>query len=54
VYRSEEMIEGIEAAGGERAKLTIYPNKAEHNAQPEVFGSPDLFEWFLAHSLETP
>lgn len=45
---SEKMIEAVRGAGGE-ARLTIYP-EVLHDAWTPAYETPELFEWFLAHT----
>jgi predicted peptidase len=49
VERSKEMVEAINAAGG-NAKLTIYPD-AEHDSWTATYDNPQLYEWFLSHRI---
>jgi predicted peptidase len=49
VERSKEMVEAINAAGGD-AKLTIYP-EAEHDSWTQTYNNPELYEWFLSHRI---
>jgi predicted peptidase len=46
VARSIEMVEAIEAAGGTRAKLTIYEDVG-HSSWYKAFKEPALYDWML-------
>ena len=46
VQRSREMVEAIQAAGG-NVKFTEYP-EAKHNCWTETYNNPELYKWLLA------
>jgi len=48
---SESMVRALEALGGE-VRFTLYPDVG-HNAWDPAYDDPELYEWFLSHSLET-
>lgn len=50
--RSQEMIDGIVAAGG-RPRLTVYP-EVEHNAWDAALSYPELWSWLLAQRRMAP
>jgi len=47
---SEEMVEAIRAEGGD-VRFTLYPD-AEHDSWTETYNNPELYTWFLSHSLK--
>lgn len=46
---SIDMVNAIVAAGGKKARLTIYEDVA-HEVWWPVFKRPDIYEWFLSHN----
>lgn len=46
--KSEEMIEAIKAAGGDKVKLTIYP-EAGHDSWTKTYDNPEVYKWLLEH-----
>jgi predicted peptidase len=48
VERSQEMLTAIQAAGGTKAKLTIYPGVG-HNSWSQTYDNPDIYQWLLEH-----
>jgi predicted peptidase len=46
---SQNMINALKAAG-ENPKFTVYP-EANHDSWTETYNNPDLYKWFLEHSL---
>jgi predicted peptidase len=46
VQRSREMVEAIQAAGG-NVKFTEYP-EAKHDCWTETYDNPELYKWLLA------
>ncbi|GIO34273.1 MULTISPECIES: prolyl oligopeptidase family serine peptidase [Paenibacillus] len=46
---SEKMVKAVQDAGGS-AKLTVYP-EANHDSWTEAYQNPELYAWFLQHSL---
>ena len=51
VGKSEEMFAAIRAAGGKKARLTIY-GEAEHDSWTETYENPGLYRWLLRHKRE--
>ncbi len=49
--RSERMIEAIRQAGGERAKLRIYPDEG-HGVGRLVYSTLELYEWMFSQRAE--
>lgn len=47
---SSRLVEALKKHGNERAKLTVYP-EAAHDSWTEAYANPELYEWFLSHSL---
>jgi predicted peptidase len=47
VEESKRLVEAIEAQGGTRVKLTIYPD-AEHDAWTRTYDDPAVWEWLFA------
>lgn len=50
VTESEQMVIALQKCGGKEIRLTIYP-EANHDAWTETYNNPELYEWFLSHSL---
>ncbi|TWT38396.1 carboxylesterase family protein [Blastopirellula retiformator] len=48
--RSEEMVEAVNAAGGD-VKLTIYPG-VDHDSWTQTYENPEVFTWLLSHQLK--
>ena len=48
VAASKTMIEAIKKAGGENAKLTVYP-KVGHNSWTQTYANPEIYKWLLEH-----
>jgi predicted peptidase len=48
---SRHMIEIMKQRGDENVKLTIYP-EADHNSWTETYDNPELYDWFLQHTLK--
>lgn len=46
--RSVQMVEAIKAAGGEKAKLTIYKG-VDHNSWSKTYANEKVYEWLLKH-----
>lgn len=49
IEESEKMVDAINACGG-NATLTVYPDTG-HDAWTETYDNPELYDWFLSHSL---
>ncbi|MBC8040030.1 MAG: hypothetical protein H7Y06_05770 [Opitutaceae bacterium] len=49
--KTEEMIAGIQAAGGE-PRVTIYP-EAAHDSWTEAYANEELYAWMLAQKRVT-
>jgi predicted peptidase len=47
---SEKMVEFLKKHGSTKVKYTMYPD-ANHNAWDQTYSNPELYEWFLQHSL---
>ena len=47
--KSDVMVEAISKAGG-NPKYTVYPD-AGHDSWTETYNNPELYQWFLKHSL---
>ncbi len=45
--RSEEMVEALEACGGD-VRFTIYPGVG-HDSWTRTYDNPELYDWLLAH-----
>jgi hypothetical protein len=45
------MVEAIRRAGGERAKLTIYP-EVGHDAWTRTYNDPDFYQWLESRSRD--
>lgn len=46
---SRRMVRALKAVGGS-VKLTIYP-EADHDSWTRTYNNPELYDWFLQHSL---
>jgi len=46
---SAELVETLQACGG-NVRFTVYPD-AGHDSWTETYDNPELYEWFLRHSL---
>ena len=46
---SDEMVTALQKIGG-NVKYTIYP-KAGHDSWTETYNNPEIYQWFLQHSL---
>lgn len=49
VSESEKMVKALEALNAD-VKLTIYP-EGGHDAWTETYNNPELYKWFLSHTL---
>lgn len=45
---SERMVQALEKAGVQEAKLTVYP-EATHDSWTKTYENPEVFEWLLKH-----
>ena len=52
VASNKQAAEAIEKAGGQRVKLTVYPD-AGHDSWTETYDNPALYEWLLKQQLST-
>jgi predicted peptidase len=52
VARSQQMIDAIQAAGGTKAKLTIYPNVG-HDSWTRTYEDEAMWTWLLAQKRPT-
>lgn len=50
VRESQKMVDGLKKLGGE-AQLTVFPDTG-HEAWPQVYSDPLLYEWLLKHSTK--
>lgn len=48
---SEKMVEFLMRQGSTKVKFTMYPD-ANHNAWDQTYANPELYQWFLQHSLQ--
>jgi len=46
---SKRMVKALKACGG-NVRFTVYP-EAEHDSWTQTYLNPDLYDWFLQHSL---
>ena len=51
--KAREMVEAIQAAGGKKIELTVYPN-AGHDSWTKTYDNPALYEWMLKHTRKAP
>ena len=51
VKLTQNMVKNIEDAGGKKVKMTIYPG-VNHDSWTQSYENPELYDWFLKHSLE--
>jgi predicted peptidase len=51
ISQSEEMVEVIKEAGNKNIKFTVYPD-AGHDSWTETYDNPELYEWFLEHTVQ--
>jgi dipeptidyl aminopeptidase/acylaminoacyl peptidase len=47
---SERLVEALKKNGNKAVKFTVYP-EAAHDSWTETYQNPELYEWFLSHSL---
>jgi len=47
VSEAQRTVDALHAMGG-NVKLTVYPGVG-HDAWPQVYNNPELYEWFLSH-----
>ena len=45
---SQQMVEAIKKAGGDKAKLTIYPGVG-HNSWSATYANQEVYDWLLSH-----
>lgn len=50
-FESEKMVEFLKKRGSTKVKFTMCPD-ANHNAWDQTYANPELYEWFLQHSLQ--
>jgi len=53
ISESEKMVEAIQKAGNEEVKFTRYPGVG-HNCWEVAYANPELYAWFLSHTLRQP
>lgn len=51
IQESEKMVRALEACGG-NVKFTVYPG-VKHDSWSETYRNPELYAWFLEHSLNS-
>ncbi len=51
ISKSEEMVEALRQAGSTTVKFTAYPD-ADHDSWNRTYTNPQLYDWFLEHSLK--
>lgn len=49
IARSEEMVDALQQFGG-NPRFTVYPG-VDHNSWDLTYANPELYTWFLSHSL---
>ena len=49
IQQSQVLVDALKECGG-NVKFTIYPD-AKHDSWTETYNNPDLYKWFLEHSL---
>jgi predicted peptidase len=49
IEKSEEMVAALKKVGSD-VKFTVYPD-AGHNSWTATYENPELYEWFLEHTL---
>ncbi len=45
---SQQMVQAVRQAGGDKIKLTIYPN-AGHDSWTETYNNQEVYHWLLSH-----
>jgi predicted peptidase len=50
IEKSEEMVEALKQGGNKKVKFTVYP-EAWHDSWTETYNNPELYEWFLKHTV---
>ncbi len=48
--RSADMVEALKEAGSKSVEFTVYP-EAGHDSWTETYDNPELYTWFLKHTL---
>jgi predicted peptidase len=49
--RSSAMTDAIKKAGGDNAKLTVYPGVG-HNSWSKTYANENVYQWLLSHRIE--
>jgi len=49
--QSTAMVEAIKKLGGEKAKMTIYPD-VNHNSWSKTYANQEVYDWLLSHRLK--
>ncbi|WP_433939883.1 hypothetical protein [Paenibacillus lautus] len=49
IAESKKMVDALRENGG-NVSFTIYP-ESNHNSWTETYDNPELYSWFLGHSL---
>ncbi|MCL2119157.1 MAG: prolyl oligopeptidase family serine peptidase [Planctomycetaceae bacterium] len=52
VTMSTDVVEAIQAAGGRRVRLTVYPD-LEHDSWTVTYDNPELYRWLLEQNCRT-
>ena len=52
IGQTENLVEALKKCGG-NVRFTIYP-RAGHDAWTETYANPELYTWFLKHTLMVP
>jgi predicted peptidase len=53
IEEDERMIQAMKELGDNDIKFTVYPD-AGHDAWSATYDNPELYQWFLQHSLRSP
>lgn len=51
--QSEEAVEFLRGMGNGEVRFTVFPEEG-HEIWPRVYRDPELYQWFLSHSLPEP
>lgn len=52
IKEAEDMVAALKNAGANDVKFTVYP-EAGHDSWTATYDNPELYEWFLKHSLSS-
>ena len=50
IKEAEDMVAALKSAGANDVKFTVYP-EAGHDSWTATYDNPELYDWFLKHSL---